>query len=652
MIILTKIKKVAVIGAGVMGHGIAQVFAMTGYDVWMRDIAKEILDKAMSRIRSSLERFAKKGRLKESVETILSRIHPTLSMEEAVKDADFIIEAVPEKLDLKKKVFAEVDSLAPPHAIIATNTSSLSITEIASATKRPDKCIGMHFFNPPQILKLVEVVKGEKTSDETVKAVMDLARKLGKEPVLVKKDVGGFIVNRILFALLNEAAWFVYKKEGTVIAVDSALIHKTELPMGAFWLADFIGLDVCWDILVALKKRDLKIEPCPLFKEYVDKGLLGVKSGKGFYDYTVSKRPSIPAEAGADIDPKIFFAPAINVAAWLLRNDVASLEDIEKAVKLGLNWPRGIFEYADEWGIDRIVEILKARGYEPDPLLVNMVQKNKLGLKTGEGFYKHDVEIQNFGKVILRREGSIAWVTLNRPEKLNAIDMEMLEQLEKAIDLIEKDERIRVVIITGVGKAFCAGVDVSTFKNMSPMDAFKFSRRLHKLYDRIEKMPKPFVCIINGYALGGGCELALACDIRIGAKSAGLGQPEINLGIIPGAGATQRLVKLIGLGRAKELMMTGRIVSAIEAAKMGLLNRVVPDTLLEDEARALAKSIADKPPIAIAIIKYVANEGEGIPKEIGEYLEALGFGLVFSTEDAKEGINAFLEKRKPKFKGK
>ncbi|MEM3543975.1 MAG: 3-hydroxyacyl-CoA dehydrogenase family protein, partial [Nitrososphaerota archaeon] len=217
-----EIEKVAVIGAGVMGHGISQVFAMKGYNVNIVDVSEEILRKALQNIEWSLSKFAEKKRIrKEDVEAALSRIKATTSYEEAVKDVDFMIEAVSENIELKKKIFSRVDQLAPPHAILASNTSTLSISEMGRATRRPDKVVGMHWFNPPQLMQLIEVIKGDETSDETVDSVVELSKNLGKTPILCRKDVRGFIVNRILGLVFNEAFWTYYRREATIEGVDS-----------------------------------------------------------------------------------------------------------------------------------------------------------------------------------------------------------------------------------------------------------------------------------------------------------------------------------------------------------------------------------------------------------------------------------------------
>ncbi|MHA1616276.1 MAG: 3-hydroxyacyl-CoA dehydrogenase/enoyl-CoA hydratase family protein [Candidatus Njordarchaeales archaeon] len=656
-----RIKKVAVIGAGTMGHGIAQVFAMAGYEVWMRDIAREVLDRAINRISSSLKKLYSKGVLKEAPEDVLKRIHTTLDVNEACKDADLVIEAVPEILDLKKKVFGEIDAVAPPHAILATNTSSLSITEIASATKRPEKVVGMHFFNPPVIMKLVEVVKGDKTSEDVVKIIMDLAKRLGKEPVLVKKDSPGFIVNRILFALFHEALWSLETGEYTIEEIDSAVRFKAGFPMGVFELIDYIGIDITYQIFKAMIERGVKFSIPPSFEKKANSKELGVKSGKGYYKYPapgVFSKPSVSVKAGEKVDVIRLIAPAINEAATLLEEDVASKEDIDKAVKLGLNWPLGVFEYADLFGIDTVVsalnelkEIRKLEIFEPRKLLRDMVEREELGRKTGKGFYTYRVEEEKLETLLVKYEYPIAWIILNRPDKLNAMSTKMLDELREVLQKIDKNKDIRAVILLGNGKAFCAGADVSEFKDMTGVEALLYSRKIQGVFELIENLTKPVIAAIHGYALGGGLELALACDLRIAAAGSLLGQPEINLGIIPGAAATQKLVRLIGEGKAKEMIFLGDQISAEDALELGLVNKVVPKRELELEARRIALKLAEKPPLTIFIAKYVINYGKDVAETIGKAIESLGFGLARTTKDAEEGIKAFLEKRKPVFKG-
>jgi 3-hydroxybutyryl-CoA dehydrogenase len=284
-----EVKKIAVLGAGLMGHGITQVAAQIGkYEVIMRDIEQRFIDNGMNMIRDSLQRFLKKGQITEhQMNEILARIHPTLDLKEAVSKADLIIEAAPENAELKKEIFCEVDTYAPAHALIASNTSSVSITELASATKRPEKVCGMHFFNPPQLMKLIEIIKGAKTSDETIQTIQDVAQKLEKETVLVKKDSPGFIVNRILIPALNEAVALYWEGVADRDDIDKAIKLGLNWPQGPLMLLDYIGADTTLAIAEVLQKElSEKFHPHPELKQMVKAQLLGRKTGKGFYDWT------------------------------------------------------------------------------------------------------------------------------------------------------------------------------------------------------------------------------------------------------------------------------------------------------------------------------------------------------------------------------
>jgi 3-hydroxybutyryl-CoA dehydrogenase len=285
------IKTVAVIGAGIMGTGIAQVFAQAGYTVFMRDVDYEITRRGFNSIKFSLQKLVEKGKLKtEEAQEVLSKVIPTLNLKEAVTHSDFIIEAVPENIELKKRVFKEIDQLCPKHAIIATNTSTLNVSEIANVTERPDKIVGMHFFNPAPIMKLVEIVQAHCTSLETINTVKELALKLGKTPV-ISKDSPGFIANRIAVLMLNEAIYALYEGVASAKEIDTALRLGYNHPMGPLELVDLIGLDTTLFIMETLYREfgDPKYRPCPLLRQMVRAGYLGRKSGKGFYDYRTQK---------------------------------------------------------------------------------------------------------------------------------------------------------------------------------------------------------------------------------------------------------------------------------------------------------------------------------------------------------------------------
>lgn len=356
-----EIKRIAVVGAGAMGHGIAQVYATRGYEVSLLDISEDILKKAIQGIEWSLNKFVEKRRIrKEDAEAAFSRIKTTTSYEEAAKDIDFAIEAVPENLDLKKKVFAKLDEVAPEHAIIATNTSTLSITEMGGATRRPDKAVGMHWFNPPQLMQLIEVIKGDDTSDETTSLVMELSKKLRKNPILCKKDVRGFIVNRILGSVFNEAFWAYHRGETSKEGIDASMRYTGGFPMGWFELCDFVGIDIAYEVGKVLHKAyGARFLPCteviePLAKEKK----LGRKTGAGFYDWSKG-RPRIPFDLADEYDVERSWAVAINEAAWLIHNDVAEPESIDTGMKMGTGWPSGPCEYADRKGLDLVINKLE-----------------------------------------------------------------------------------------------------------------------------------------------------------------------------------------------------------------------------------------------------------------------------------------------------
>jgi enoyl-CoA hydratase/3-hydroxyacyl-CoA dehydrogenase len=376
------VKNITVLGSGVMGHGIAQVSATAGYNVVLRDIKQEFLDKAMEKIKWSLDKLVSKEKIsKEEGAAIFSRITPIVDLSDAVKNAEMVIEVVPEIMDLKKKVYAELDKVAAPEVIFASNTSTLPITEIANTTSRPEKFIGIHFFNPPQLMKLVEIIPGEKTSQQITDITLDYVKSVNKKAVICRKDVPGFIINRLFIPLVHEACYLKDRENLSLEEIDSAFKLNLGFPMGIFELADFTGMDVIHKATQEMHLRDKKvINPHPLVEKMFDDKKLGQKSGEGFYKYSDDKyeRVTLSEELATKCNPIQLVANILNNAAWLITNGASDIDEIEKASQLGLGLKKPLFETAKEIGIKNIVKELnnlaKEHGefYKPDPLLVSM----------------------------------------------------------------------------------------------------------------------------------------------------------------------------------------------------------------------------------------------------------------------------------------
>jgi len=377
-----EIKNITVLGSGIMGHGIAQVSAMAGYNVVLRDIEQPFLDKAMEKIKWSLDKLVSKEKISENERgEIFSRIKPIVDLKDAVHDCDLVIEAVPEIMDLKKKVYAELDKAADNHVIFASNTSTLPITEIANTVSKPERFIGIHFFNPPQLMKLVEVIPGQNTSESIVNLTIDFVKSVKKVPVICRKDVPGFIINRLFIPLVHEACYVMERQKIQQREIDSAVKYKLGFPMGIFELADFTGMDVIHKATIEMHLRDKKvILPHPRIEQLFNEKKLGKKNGEGFYKYSDEKyeRIELSEELSEKCEETQIVANVLNNAAWLVTNGASDIIEIEKAASLGLGLKKPLFETANEIGIQKIVDELKKLAqqhgtfYEPDPLLVSM----------------------------------------------------------------------------------------------------------------------------------------------------------------------------------------------------------------------------------------------------------------------------------------
>ena len=659
------IKNVAVLGAGAMGAQIGALAAEAGYSVKIRDIEEKFLERGRQTVNEMYDRRISRGRFtEEAKKDVLSRIKFVVDLKEAVKDADFIIEAIPEIMELKKSVLKEVTSLCPDDTVFATNTSSLSIAEIANAARHPELVVGAHYFNPPSRMTLLEVIEGDKTSKDALKTVEKVAIDMGRDVVHVK-DVPGFIANRIFGNMSNEADWALAQGEAkSPFEVDSAIKYKLGLPMGMLELQDTLGggsIETQFHVMEYFGEMMGKsYGPAPILTRLFKEKAGGKKTGKGYYDWSGGKTNEIPMNAGAGFDPIRVLATAVNEAAKLIEMGATGREDIDTAVLLGLNYPRGILRMADSVGLDKIVNEIdrlyakynKEDRYKTSTVLTKLVKQGKLGRKTGEGFYRYGPGEYEFVKLDVNKETKVAKLILNRPNRANAFNADFITEINKALGELENDDNARCVVVTGAGANFCGGADFAAFAAGEADAAINFSEAPHEVFTRIETYPKPVIAAINGPAMGGGLELALACDIRIMNKTAIVRLPELTLSVIPGAGATHRLGQLIGWARAKEMILLSDPVNADKALAWGLVNSIAEPKDFNKLVDETAAKLAGGPPLALKLVKGLLYYGAQADQRTALYLEAMVSGDIALTKDLNEGITAMNSRRPPKFTGK
>ncbi|OGW87105.1 MAG: hypothetical protein A3C35_06995 [Omnitrophica bacterium RIFCSPHIGHO2_02_FULL_46_11] len=401
------IYKAGVVGAGTMGSEIAQVISYAGIPVVLRDVNQELVDKGITKIRSIYQKRVDKGKMDASqLESKLSLVTGTTTLD-AFGDVDIVVEAVPEKMDLKKKIFQEIESHVSENTIFATNTSALSVSELGAATKRSGKVIGMHFFFPAHIMKLVEVIPGLATSTETIDDVMGFTESLRKIPVRVN-ECAGFLVNRLLMPYLNEAAYCLQEGAATIQEIDQAMV-SFGLPMGPFTLVDNLGLDVCFDVVkVLLDSYGNRMEPATIWLKLYEAKRFGRKTGAGFYEYGGSNDGALgkiisDLQKTSNIKKTKFSSerliyPMMNEAALCVEEHVATESDIDMSMVAGIGFPQdkeGILHYADQIGLDQVLQTLEKLYREfgsrfwPAPRLRRMVGAQFLGKKTGRGFFEY-----------------------------------------------------------------------------------------------------------------------------------------------------------------------------------------------------------------------------------------------------------------------
>jgi enoyl-CoA hydratase/3-hydroxyacyl-CoA dehydrogenase len=661
--------KAAVVGAGTMGGQIAQTIAAAGIPVVLKDVSQDFVDAGLTEARNvtagQMARLVKKEKLTQEqadrqVEEIVGRITGTTTYE-GFGNVDFVVEAVPERMAIKQAVFAELDAVTPGHAILASNTSSLSITEIGDATLRPEKVCGFHYFYPASVLPLVEIVEGDDTEPDTVTTAVNFAQAIRKQPITCA-EVPGFVVNRILNRGVSEI-WRAQEEGGLSIKkIDEAAVAANVAPMGPFTLIDLLGLDTVFHVAEHLNESygDRFYVPKGM-RKLVEDSKLGAKTGgEGFYK---DGEPNLPGDA----DPpenlvELQQLAALREACLVLEEGVATSRDIDFGLMggAGMDPRRGLlppFWRADVDGLDVLLEKMEqaeeehGERFSPPTILKRLVAQGRLGVKSGQGVYPYpqpdEGEQADTVKLETRGTVAIAWLA-NLP--MNAISPSVVRDLQTVWGRVIANDDVRVLVVAStVPLLFSAGADIKAFTSMDEVGGRELIDGAHAMFRDFGANKVTTIAAVNGIAFGGGCELAMACDVRLSAQSALFGQPEIKLGIIPGFGGTQRLPRLVGDAKAVEMNLIGDAIRAEEAFEYGLVNRVLPDHELFDAALGYARRLAEQAPLAVEQIKQVSHRPDLVD---GIEAEKQAFATVFQTEDAREGISAFLEKRSATFTGK
>jgi enoyl-CoA hydratase/3-hydroxyacyl-CoA dehydrogenase len=667
----------AVVGAGNMGSGIAQKMATEGFDVLLVDLDDDKVTRGVESIRRTLAAGVARGIFTEDdANAILRRVRPTTRFED-LAGADLVVEAVFEDLDVKKDVFARLDRICRPDAILATNTSSFAVTDVASTTRSPERVVGLHYFYHPAKNRLVEVVAGARATESTVAKAWALQEALGKTPIR-SKDSCGFIVNRFFSPWLNEAVRLLEEGIANTATIEAAARQGFGIGMGPFELMNVTGIPIAVHTADTLGRAfgPLYGTPALLRRQF--------ESGR-------------PWDLSGDIDESLLdavidrlAAVTFHVATGLVDEGVGTVEDTDIGARVGLRWRRGPFEMMNRRGVREAAALAAdvARRWNvrvPDRLLKQAASN-------------HPFELRLVTRSVV---DGIATIEINRPDAMNALNEQVMEQLNDLFLLSVEDPGTRGIVLAGTGKAFVAGADIRFFvKNIESKALDRivaFTKRGQQLLLAIEGSPKPVVARVHGLALGGGVEIALACHYIVATPKASFAFPETGIGIYPGLGGTQRTTRRLGKGLAKWLVLSGQAVGAEEALAIGLVDRVVPhDDLdrtiqeliargrpgdrqpravpethrtvaefferdgLDPAARAAApadprvatavRRLESKAPIALRIASELIDRGETLPIERAVALELERLEEIFSSADAYEGLSS-LGRRPPAFKG-
>jgi len=565
------IGSVAIIGAGNMGSGIAQKSAQEQFDVQMVDREDQWVERGQSIIANFLDEAIERRIFRETeAEQIKARITGVVGTENVAKDTDLVIEAVFEDFDIKTAVFATLDEVCDEHTILASNTSSLSVNSLAEATGRPDRFVGLHFFYHPAKNRLIEIIPAETTSKQSLDAVEQYCKTMGKV-VIICKDRPGFVVNRFFVPWLNEACLLLQEGVASAAAIDAVAEKAFRIGMGPFALMNLTGPPI------ALHSTDYLAEQLHCQRYTGAANLRKMVEEGGMWD--IGEDSECSDEAAAIIQQRLM-GQVFAVSAQIVEEEICSMEDVDRGAKVGLRWALGPFEVANRIGISEAVSMAQSYADLAEFELPN--------------WFAELTEPLEFNYVDTHVDGEVATIRINRPEAMNALNEVVVEQLGNALDSLNSREDIKTIVLDGAGKAFVAGADVKFFVDKIQDDSFpdiyEFTARGHEVLNKLENSDKTTIALTTGLALGGGLELALACDYRIGTRRSQFRFPETSIGIYPGLGGTQRTPRICGIEAARFAVLAGNFLDAGSAASFGLLTHLVDPSEVEQTVSAISSS--------------------------------------------------------------
>jgi len=680
------IQNVAIIGAGNMGSGIAQKTAQEEFDVQMVDREEKWVDRGLKIISDFLaEAIERRIFSEQQVDQIQSRIKGVVGTENTAKNTDLVIEAVFEDFDVKTNVFNTLNRVCDQSTILASNTSSLSVDELGKASGRPDRFVGLHFFYHPAKNRLVEVIPGSDTSKDTLAKTVQYCRGLGKV-VIICKDRPGFVVNRFFVPWLNEACLLLQEGIASAAAIDAVAMKAFRIGMGPFALMNLTGPPI------ALHSTDYLAEQLETPRYVGAENLREMVEAGGQWE--IGDDSECSGEAAETIRKRLL-GQVFAVAGQIVDEEICSMEDVDRGAKVGLRWAKGPFELANKLGITEAKYMAEDYCELANFPLPNIWKRN---------------EQFDFSYVDLAVDGSVATITINRPEAMNALNETVVQQLGKAVDSANTNPDVETIVLDGAGKAFVAGADVKFFvdkiRDDSFPDIYTFTADGHDVLNNLENSSKTTIALTTGLSLGGGLELALSCDYRIGTKKTQFRFPETNIGIFPGLGGTQRPARISGIPAARWAVLAGNFMNAKAAYDLGLITHLVDvsevnstvneiaetgkpdnkypaqprnvdssiavfsstfysdsniDTILsgkcpegfdiEDKnVSRQIKSISRTAPIALKMASDLIDLSDSTSLEVGLGKELERLEDIFSTDDALEGLSALIEGRKPTYK--